>query len=49
MVSFVVWVDTQSGIASFHEEKGYEKKEFFQKEGFLEYILELVDGRFRFQ
>ena len=49
MVTFVVWIDTQSGIASFHEENGYEKKEFSQKECFLECIAELVSSGFRFQ
>lgn len=49
MVTFVVWVDTQSGIASFHEENGYEKKEFSQRDYFLEYITELVNSSFRFQ
>ena len=49
MASLVVWIDAEHKIASFHEDIGYEKKEFLLREEYLKYISELVECGFRFK
>ena len=49
MSSLVLWIDAEQKIASFHEDIGYEKKEFSHKEDYLKYITELIECRFRFK
>ena len=49
MASWVIWIDAEHKVASFHEEIGYEKKTFLLREEYLKYIAELVECRFRFK
>ena len=49
MASWVIWIDAEHKVASFHEEIGYEKKAFLLREEYLKYIAELVECRFRFK
>ena len=44
-----VWLDHERKIASFHEEPCCEMREFLEKELFLDFLLELCRGQFRFQ
>ena len=49
MEEFILWLDSESRIVSFHEEEGYEKIEFEQQEIFLNYILCTCNNGYRFQ
>ena len=48
-VSYTVWVNTEEKIASFAEEKGFDKMEFQDRNHFMDYLLTLGDSWFKFK
>lgn len=49
VTAYVVWIDSLNRIASFHEEKGYDRMEFQQHDYFISYLCQLSDNKYRFQ
>lgn len=45
---FVVWVDAENKLASFHEMNGLEKKRFPNKERFMDFLQQLSQQHYRF-
>ena len=46
---FVVWVEVQQRIASFHPIEGAEAQKFNTKDHFMQYLQELQSKSYRFQ
>lgn len=47
--SYIVWVNTEKKIASFVEEKGFDKMEFQDHNYFMDYLIDLSDKWFKFK
>ena len=47
--SYIVWVNTEKRIASFVEEKGFDKMEFQDHNYFMDYLIDLSDKWFKFK
>ena len=47
--SYIVWVNTEKKIASFVEEKGFDKMEFQDHNYFMDYLINLGDRWFKFK
>lgn len=48
MTEYVIWIDREKQVVSFHEEAGYERMVFTYHEYFLQYLMELQEKSFRF-
>ena len=44
-----VWIDHQRKIVSFHEEPGFQRMEFHQREHLQVMLMEWQEKRYRFQ
>ena len=47
--SYIVWVNTEKRIASFVEEKGFDKMVFQDHNYFMDYLIDLSDKWFKFK
>jgi len=45
---WIIWIDTQEQIASFHSETGYEEMSFSSSDFFLSYVQSLQHMGYRF-
>ncbi|MBQ2739476.1 MAG: hypothetical protein IJE22_05540 [Oscillibacter sp.] len=46
---WVVWLDEQAKIASFHAVEGYRRQEFTTQDFFHKFMMSLQERGFRFQ
>lgn len=46
---YIVWLDEQARIASFHNVAGYEKRSFTCHEFFMSFLHSLQERGYRFQ
>ena len=46
---YVVWINAELKIATFHGEHGYEKKVFTKHREFMDYLQQLSMKHFRFK
>ena len=48
MAEYVIWIDREKQVVSFHEEAGYERMVFTYHAHFLQYLMDLQEKCFRF-